>query len=108
MADVRRHRHHGGGHREAAGRTPRRRRPSRPPVMSEPEDDQMVGAVQDMQYIAALLARRPRPTKRLSLPKRDHAIRRYEELLRADDGALSFETVLMEPLGYFFVRISWV
>jgi hypothetical protein len=66
--------------------------------------DDLQEAIQDAQYIGAVADPTPKPTRALALPPRDAALEFGRELTGRDPRALSFESVLGQPLGYFMVR----
>ena len=66
--------------------------------------DDLRNAIQDAQFIGAVMDPVPRPTRPLpTLPphEMDSAVGRVTE---ANPTAFSFENVVTQPLGYFLVR----
>ena len=68
--------------------------------------DDLQDAIQDAQYIGAMVDPVPRPSRPLKLPKDEEALAFAAHLKETHARALALDTVLSEPLGFYLVRAS--
>lgn len=64
--------------------------------------------IEDARYIGAVTDPTPRPARRLLLPSEEDAELVVEHERRRNPDAFSFNYVIQQPLGYFFVRVTRV
>ena len=65
--------------------------------------DDLQDAIQDAQYIGAMVDPVPRPSRAIALPSDDEARAFAEHLSSTRPDALTLDSVLSEPLGYYLV-----